>query len=99
MLLLQCGHVKPSHSIKWALDEQCLHTGTLLISELMLPGRATVYSSIVEQLLQTIATFEEYGPTSFPTLLTHSNLQDRQANLYLGIARLLICFLSEWQHA
>ena len=46
-----------------------------------------MYSSIVEQLLQTIATFEEYGPTSLPMLLTHSNLQERQANLYLGIIR------------
>ena len=87
MLLLQCGQVKPSHSVKWALDEQCLQTGTLLISVLILPGSATVYSSIVEQFLQTIATFEEYVPSSLPMLLTHSNLQDRQANLYLGIAR------------
>ena len=71
----------------------------MLISALILPGCATVYSSIVEQFLQTITTFEEYGPTSLPMLLTHSNLQDRQANLYLGISAFLTCFLFEWLDA
>ena len=75
-------------SIKRAIEEQCLQMGVLLISVLILPGWATVYSSIVEQFLQTIATLDEYGPTSLPILLTHSNLQERQANLYLGIAPL-----------